>query len=110
MWLSRFLLRWFPGRDTCRERDRFRPAVEGLESRWNPANVTASVVNGVLTLSATAGAFNDVIQISTNAPGEIEIEGTGTTINGSGSTAFSGIRSIDCFTKGGDDTVSFNGD
>ena len=93
----------------AREARRFRPVLEGLEARWNPANVTASVLNGVLTLTATAGAFADQIKISNDStPGRLDLDGTGTTINGSTSLVVKGVRSIVCTMKGGNDTVTFD--
>jgi len=83
--------------------------VEGLENRWTPANVTASVVNGLLTLTATAGAFNDEIKIGFGSnPGELDLDGTGTTINGQASVTLKGVRSIVCDMKGGNDSVTFS--
>jgi hypothetical protein len=111
MFASRLLRRFLGGAPakTRTTHHRFRPHVEGLEARWNPANVTASAVNGVLTLSATAGAINDVIDISRDTVvGRIKITGTGTTINGTTSLTLSGVRSVICVMRGGDDTVTFD--
>jgi hypothetical protein len=83
--------------------------VQGLESRWTPANVTASVVNGLLTLTATAGAFDDEIKINSGSnPGELDLVGTGTTINGQASVTLKGVRSIVCDMKGGNDLVTLS--
>ena len=63
----------------------------------------------MLTLTASAGAFDDQIKISQgNEPGRLDLDGTGTTINGGSSLTVAGIRSIVCTMRGGNDTVTFD--
>src|SRR5262249_36534319 len=60
--------------------NRFRPALESLEDRLTPANITTSLVNGNLTLTDNGASS---ITISQPAANEITITpGDGTTVNG----------------------------
>jgi len=108
--IAKYLSRWLGRHSTpARLPQHFRATVEGLEARWNLSNVTASVLSGVLTLTATAGAFNDKITIGQGSdPGQLDLTGTGTTINGASSRTVTGVRSIVCTMKGGDDTITFH--
>lgn len=104
------ICRWFNRQPVSRRIDRnFRPTVEGMEERVVPANVTASVANGVLTLDSAIGAFNDDIKIvPSSILGRFDIVGlNGTTINGMTTFTCKGFSSIVLNMKGGDDHVVF---
>src|SRR5262245_12120444 len=109
-WLQTARQLFRPAASPCRPANRFRPAVEVMEDRYAPANVTATLSLGVLTLTAQAGNFDDVIDIgpsSDSIPGHYGITGTGTTINGLSTFTAKGVRSIVFDLKGGNDTVTF---
>jgi hypothetical protein len=80
-------------------RDRRRLLLELLEDRAVPANVTASVRHGILTVTGTSGP--DVINIR-QSPGRVSIDGVG-------SFATSGLTQVVVKAQAGNDTVSLNG-
>src|SRR5262245_49724732 len=88
-----------------------RLGVEGLESRWTPANVTAAVTNGVLNLTAVSAAEMEDLSISSGVtPGSVMIApGANTTINNNATPiSMKGVNSIVISLKGGDDAVAVN--
>jgi hypothetical protein len=85
-----------------------RPRVEGLEARWTPADLTAVVSNGVLSITAvTADAVEGLTVLSGAAPGTVDVvPDTGTTVNGQPATAhFPGVTSVRVSLRGGDDRI-----
>jgi hypothetical protein len=85
-----------------------RPRVEGLESRWTPADLTAVVSNGVLSITAVAAdAVEGLTVLSGAAPGTVDVApDMGTTVNGQPATAhFPGVKSVRVSLRGGDDRV-----
>src|SRR5262245_4134047 len=92
----------------------FRPRLESLEDRWMPANVTASVTNGVLLLTANSAASAEGLNLSVGStPGSVSItpmSTLNTTINNSANPlVVTGVRSVRIVLKGGDDMVSVGG-
>src|SRR5688500_15092020 len=95
---------------------RFRPALECLEGRCNPSNLTATVKAGVLTITADVAGSNDVIAISpagSGIPGSFDIASAGaTTINNNPintDVEVRGVRAIVLNLRGGANTVDFTG-
>jgi hypothetical protein len=80
-------------------RRRRRLLLELLEDRAVPANVTASVRQGILTVTGTTGP--DVINVR-QTPGVVSIDGVG-------SFAASGLTHVVVNAQAGDDTVSLTG-
>lgn len=105
-----FFRQLFGGNSTAKRENCIRPTIEVMEERSNPANVTATIANGVLTLTAATGNFDDVMKISQSSiEGQYDIAGTGTTINGV--TIFTTTKpwnSVVCNLKGGNDEVTLS--
>jgi membrane-associated protease RseP (regulator of RpoE activity) len=90
----------------------FRPTVETLESRLTPANVSGSVVKGVLTLVADDPSAADDLDITSHAtiPGAVVVTGNGaTTVNTGANFIFKRVQSIVVKLKGGDDLLGVSG-
>jgi hypothetical protein len=89
-----------------------RLGVQGLESRWTPANVTAVVSNGVLSLTAASASAAENVFLSAGAtPGSVTVSpGMDTTVNDSAApVTVTGVSGVQISLKGGDDMVAANG-
>ncbi len=84
-----------------KERQRARPSLEQLEDRWCPA-VTASVKNGILTVSGTPASSADTILVKETAANAFEVD-DGSTVVASGLT---GVSTVKLALTGSTDVVS----
>src|SRR5579885_2520450 len=84
-----------------KERQSARPSLEQLEARWCPA-VTASVKNGILTVSGTPASSADTILVKETAANAFEVD-AGSTVVASGLT---GVSTVKLALTGSTDVVS----
>jgi hypothetical protein len=97
-------------RDVRRRRPHlWRPSPETLEDRTVPAgNVLADQVGTTLTLVGDA-LGNSVQLLPGSQPGEILVQGVGTTVNGAAGQTFTGVENLFAHLLDGDDTLRANG-
>jgi large repetitive protein len=89
-----------------------RLGVEGLEARWTPANISAGLTGGHLSVTADmSNAFESITVVPGAAPGSVRIMGDpGTLVNDSQDwVVFKNVSSLRINLKGGDDAVAIFG-
>src|SRR5438128_2255848 len=67
-----------------KQQQRVRLRLEQLEDRWVPAALSASVTNGLLSVTGVPAAATDVVTVKETAPNTFEVD-DGATVVGSSS-------------------------